>query len=124
MAIINKLETKHIFDFNGNYKLAKCLPKEDGYYITIKCGLGGIYTSLNEWKNGEWKVLTTDDSDVIAYSKEQVSKEDVKEWLSTKLEKYRNKYLWQQLRVILTWNSQRSWQRYCQLKVRICGILL
>ena len=36
-------------------------------------------------------VLTTDDSDVIAYSKEQVSKEDVKNWLDAKLEKYRNK---------------------------------
>ena len=91
MATINRLETEHIFDFNGDYKLAKCPPKEDGYYITVKCGLGGIYTSLNEWKNGKWMVLTTDDSDVIAYSKEQVFKEDVKKWLNAKLEKYRNK---------------------------------
>ena len=90
MAIL-KLETDHNFDFNDNYKLAKCPPKENGYYITVKCGLGGIYTSLNEWKNGEWMILTTDDSDVIAYSKEQVSKEDVKNWFNTKLEKYRNK---------------------------------
>jgi hypothetical protein len=89
MATIN-LETEHIFDFNGDYKLAKYPPKEDGYYITIKCGLGGIYTCLNEWKNGEWMVLTTDDSDVIAYSKEQVSEEDVKNWVNAKLEKYRN----------------------------------
>ena len=90
---ITKLEKEHIFDFKGDYKLAKYPPKEDGYYITIKCGLGGIYTTLNEWKNGEWRILTTDDSDVIAYSREQVSKEDVKEWLNAKLEKYRNKYL-------------------------------
>ena len=90
MAIIN-LETKDIFDFKGDYKLAKYPPKEDGYYITVKCGLGGIYTILNEWKNGKWMVLTTDDSDVIAYSKEQVSKEDVRNWLNEKLEKYRNK---------------------------------
>jgi hypothetical protein len=91
MATINRLETEHIFDFKGDYKLAKCPPKEDGYYITVKCGLGGIYTSLNEWTQGKWMVLSTDDSDVIAYSKEQVSKEDVKEWLNVKLEKYRNK---------------------------------
>ncbi len=90
MATIN-LETEHIFDFKGDYKLAKCPPKEDGFYITIKCGLGGIYTSLNEWEDGKWRVLTTDDSDVIAYSKEQVSKEDVKNWVNAKLEKYRNK---------------------------------
>lgn len=92
MATIN-LETEHIFDFKDDYKLAKYPPKEDGYYITVKCGLGGIYTSLNEWKNGEWMVLTTDDSDVIAYSKEQVSKEDVKNWANAKIEKYKNKQL-------------------------------
>jgi len=90
MSTIN-LETEHIFDFKGDYKLAKYPPKEDGYYVTIKCGLGGIYTTLNEWKNGKWMVLTTDDSNVIAYSKEQVSKEDVKNWVNAKLEKYRNK---------------------------------
>jgi hypothetical protein len=90
MATI-KLDLEHIFDFKGDYKLAKYPPKEDGYYITIKCGLGGIYTSLNEWKNGEWMVLATDDSFVIAYSKEQVSKEDVKNWMNAKLEKYRKK---------------------------------
>jgi hypothetical protein len=90
MATINRLETEHIFDFKGDYKLAKCPPKEDGYYITVKCGLGGIYTSLNEWKNGEWMVLTTDDSNIIAYSKEQVSKEDFEEWLNDKFERYRN----------------------------------
>ena len=90
MATI-KLETEHIFDFDGNYKLAKYPPKEDGYYITVKCGLGGIYTCINEWKNGKWMVLATDASSVIAYSKEQVSKEDVKNWANAKLEKYRNK---------------------------------
>lgn len=86
-----KLDQEHIFDFKGDYKLAKCPPEKDGYYITVKCGLGGIYTSLNEYKNGKWMVLATDDSDVIAYSKEQVSKEDVKNWANAKLEKYRNK---------------------------------
>ena len=86
-----KLETEHIFDFHGEWKLAKYPPKEDGYYITVKCGLGGIYTSLNEYKNGKWMTLTTDDSDVIAYSREQVYKEDVKKWLNAKMEKYRNK---------------------------------
>lgn len=90
METIN-FETEHILDFNGNYKLAKYPPKDDGYYITIKIGRGGIYTSLNSWENGEWKVLSTDDSEVIAYSKEQVSKEDVKNWFNYKLEKYRNK---------------------------------
>ena len=91
MGTIN-LDSELLLNFNGDYKLAKYPPKEDGYYMTIKCGLGGIYTCLNEWKNGKWMVLSTDDSNVIAYSKEQVSKEDVKNWANTKLEKYR---LWE-----------------------------
>ena len=90
MGTIN-LDSELLLNFNGDYKLAKYPPKEDGYYMTIRCGLGGIYTHINEWKNGEWMVLATDDSDVIAYSKEQVSKEDVKNWAKAKLEKYRNK---------------------------------
>ena len=90
MATI-KLDPEHIFDFNGTYKLAKYPPKENGYYITIKCGLRGIYTCINEWKDGQWSVLTTDDSDVIAYTKEQVSKEDIENWVNAKLEKYKSK---------------------------------
>lgn len=88
MATI-KLDSEDIFDFKEDYKLAKYPPKDDGYYMTVKYGLGGIYTTINEWKNGKWMVLATDDSDVIAYSREQVSKEDVKEWANAKLEEYK-----------------------------------
>lgn len=86
-----KLDLEHIFDFEGDYELVKYSPKEDGYYMTIRCGLNGIYTCLDEWKNSNWQVGVLDDSNVIAYSKEQISKEDVKNWANTKLEKYRNK---------------------------------
>ena len=58
MTIIN-FEDEHIFDFKGDYKLAKYPPKEEGYYITIKCGLGGIYSYLNEWKKWQMGVLST-----------------------------------------------------------------
>jgi hypothetical protein len=90
MTTIN-FKDEHIFDFKGGYKLAKYPPKEEGYYMTIKCGLGGIYSCLNEWKNGKWECLALDDSTVIAYSKEQVPKEDVRNWLIAELEKYKNK---------------------------------
>lgn len=80
-------ETK-ILNFNGKYKLAKYPPKENGYYMTIRCGLGGIYTSLNEWQDGNWKMFVADDSAVIAYSKEQITKEQIDNWLEAKLEKY------------------------------------
>lgn len=85
------LDIVHIFDFKGDYKLAKYPPKEDGYYMTIRCGLNGIYTCLDEWKNGNWQVGVLDDSNVIAYSKEQISKEEVKNWANAKLEEYRSK---------------------------------
>ena len=42
-------------------------------------------------KNGKWECLALDDSEVIAYSKEQVPKEDVRNWLNAELEKYKNK---------------------------------
>lgn len=71
---------KHIFDFNKEWKLAKYPPTNNGYYMTIRCGLGGIYTSLDEWKDDRWQVGILDDSSAIAYTKEQVTKEAVKEW--------------------------------------------
>ncbi len=74
------IKEEHIFGFNGEYQLAKYPPVKEGYYITVKCGLGGIYTRLNEWKDGKWQVQATDDSDVIAFSRNQVSKEEVEEW--------------------------------------------
>ena len=74
------LDSKTIYKFNGEYKLAKYLPKEDGWYMTIRCGLSGIYTCLNEWKNDKWQVEATDASDTIAYSKERIPKETVNAW--------------------------------------------
>lgn len=42
---------------------------KDGYYLTIRCGLSGIYTCFNEWKNGRWQVEVCDDSETIAFRK-------------------------------------------------------
>lgn len=43
---------------------------EDGtMYITIRCGLSGIYSCLNEWKEGRWGVECLDGSYTIAYRK-------------------------------------------------------
>ena len=81
-------ETK-IFNFNGQYIPAKKYPpKKDGYYMTIRCGFGGLYTSMNEWKDGNWRMFAADGSDVIAYSREKITKEQVEKWCKAKLEKY------------------------------------
>jgi len=67
---------KRIFDFNKNeydFIPAKHInPKEEGYYLTIRCGLSGIYQMINEWKNNEWVVKLLDDSYTIAYSREKI----------------------------------------------------
>ena len=81
---------ERIFDFkNHEYIPAHHDPKEPGYYMTIRCGLGGIYTCLDEFKTGKWQVGVLDDSSVIAYTKEQVTKEAVKEWSDNLMKKYK-----------------------------------
>ena len=47
------LDVKTIYEFNGEYKLAKYPPKENGFYMTIRCGLQGICICLNEWKDNK-----------------------------------------------------------------------
>lgn len=83
-----KIVKKHIFDFDDEWKLAKYNPELEGYYMTIRCGLSGIYTCLDEWKDNRWQVNVLDDSSVIAYTKEQVTKEAVKEWCDNLKKKY------------------------------------
>lgn len=41
---------------------------EDGMtYLTIRCGLSGIYTCLNQWMGGRWSTECLDGSTTIAY---------------------------------------------------------
>lgn len=65
---------KSIFKFDhaeNNFKPGNITPKEDGWYLTIRCGFQGIYTVLNEWKDGCWQMKCADGSYTIAYSKEK-----------------------------------------------------
>lgn len=47
-------------------------PKEEGMYVTIRCGLSGIYQVLNWWKDGKWQMECCDGSSTIAYSRNKV----------------------------------------------------
>ena len=47
-------------------------PTKDGMYLTIRCGLSGISTSINQWKDGSWQRFCLDASQVIAYSRNQI----------------------------------------------------
>lgn len=50
----------------------QCNPREEGMYVTLRCGYTGIYQMLNEWKNGQWAIGITDGSTTIAYSRKTV----------------------------------------------------
>lgn len=69
---IHTYENK-IFEFNHDdknfkpFRKNRVTPKEDGTYLTIRCGLGGIYSMINEWKNEMWQVAVADDSETIAF---------------------------------------------------------
>ena len=89
-----KRDFKHILDFDRedeNFIPAKIDPKEEGYYMTIKCGLGGLYYCLNEFKDGKWQVLSADDSYVVAYSREPLPKDEVDAWIREELDEYKKK---------------------------------
>lgn len=83
-----KITEEHIFDFNGEWKPATHNPNKEGFYMTIRCGLGGIYTILNEWKDNDWQMKVLDASTTIAYLRELIPKEDVDEWCKEKIKKY------------------------------------
>ena len=73
-----KRDFKSILDFDRgdeNFTPAKRDPKIEGYYMTIKCGLGGLYYCLNVFEKGKWQVLSADDSYVVAYSREPLPKD-------------------------------------------------
>lgn len=76
-----EIKEERIFDFNGEYTLAKWPPENDGWYMTIRCGLSGIYSCINEWKDNKWQVEVLDASNTIAYSKEQLTLKQIKEWI-------------------------------------------
>ena len=66
---------KQIFEFNpeeNNFKPAHYPPQEEGMYITIRCGLPGIYQTLDQYKDGKWQLGVLDGSKVIAYSKNKI----------------------------------------------------
>lgn len=66
---------KKILEFDSgenNFKPSHYPPKEDGMYITLRCGLAGISQTLDRYKDGEWQLRVLDGSKVIAYSKNKV----------------------------------------------------
>lgn len=66
---------KEIMTFqNTNFKpFRKGLTIDNGFYLTIRCGYSGIYTMVNEWKNGDWQTKLLDGSQTIAYDKNKLT---------------------------------------------------
>ena len=53
--------------FKGFKPYRDNLKIEEGFYLTIRCGLSGIGTYLNEFKDGKWQMEILDGSTTIAY---------------------------------------------------------
>lgn len=47
-------------------------PEKNGIYKTIRAGLGGIYSVLNEWKDNKWQVEAADASYTIYFDPEPI----------------------------------------------------
>ena len=48
-------------------------PEKEGMYLTIRCGLTGIYTAVNMWKDNKWQMCVLDGSSTIAFSRHSVN---------------------------------------------------
>lgn len=71
MEELNSYE-KDFIRFNKENDFVLSDPKEDGLYLTIRCGHGGIYQVINEWKDCRWMVYTADGSKTIARSRNKI----------------------------------------------------
>ena len=47
-------------------------PEKNGTYKTIRAGLSGIYSMLNEWKDGDWLGRAADASYTIYFDPEPI----------------------------------------------------
>ena len=79
-----KTFNKKLVEYNKDKLLNGCRPfresktnLENGVYLTIRAGLGGIYSMLDEWKDGHWGTRVLDNSYTIAY-RPLTSKEEEK----------------------------------------------
>ena len=66
---------KRIFNFDreeNDFKPAHYPPKEEGLYVTLRCGFTGITQELDRYENGEWQLRVLDGSKVIAYSRNTI----------------------------------------------------
>lgn len=48
-------------------------PEKNGTYKTIRAGLSGIYSMLNEWKDGDWLCRVADASYTIYFDPEPIN---------------------------------------------------
>ena len=74
-ALMKELESYHkvIMEFyDTDFIPATKNPKEKGSYLTLRCGLGGIYQMINEWNGEKWMTGALDGSYTIAYSKNKI----------------------------------------------------
>lgn len=65
-------------DYNWRlYKEGRIYPNENGYYKTIRAGIGRIYEMVNKWEDGKWLVGVLDGSSTIYWETTKLSLDEI-----------------------------------------------
>lgn len=64
-----------IISFTGDSDWApiRRLPEKEGWYVTVRAGLGGIYKMLDQFKDGKFQTSCLDNSSILGYLKNPVT---------------------------------------------------
>lgn len=72
-------EITEIFNFSKEGMTTKN-PIVDGTYLTVRCGLSGIYKMVNIWQDNKWQIEILDASKTLARSEKPLTAEEIDKW--------------------------------------------
>lgn len=61
-------------------RLTRRNPNEDGIYLTVRCGLTGVYKMINIWQDNKWQMETLDASITLARSEKPLTENEIVYW--------------------------------------------
>ena len=61
-------------------RLTRRNPNEDGIYLTVRCGLTGVYKMINVWQDNKWQIEVLDDSITLARSEKPLTDDEIVYW--------------------------------------------
>lgn len=55
-------------------------PNKNGTYLTVRCGLAGIYKMINVWRDNKWQMEALDGSMTLARSEKPLTDDEISYW--------------------------------------------